>query len=544
MTSEEINAMLHARLRDCAATPPMNSKGNETESRRQRTEFLQKCLGIHPMPPRTDLRKATIRSISLDHCDLEIWTFESRPEMPVVAHVYLPKSEAVHPVAVHAVEAFPMQSREPWVQARGVSLALAGIASVFVSLPGDFGTIAERSALGAANDGLLSMASPLMGFYVWDLMRTVDVLDADSRFDGKALALVGDGVGGAAALYAFALEPRFKCLALGFNADSYEFVDPATDFWNTVPGIGLLGDVSDVVGIREPAPVLVLGANSEGIAARASLQETLAKLKRMHRGAKSEHLVRHEIIYGEPDFNRRAREALLAFLAEHLQGEPSRPYVQEVRPLTDGRLNPYPAGTLDPNDERLSYSISAGRQLADMALEALSEPYPEDLVPESRLVPWGRYGRVQIPRIEGRILISDEGEPDLPAEAVVLPKDGIDIPATIHIGLSLPELFAQILHLSLPGGPEGWESAALGADALTTMIASVKTLISASSAPAPIERVEARGEMASMAATFFKFYRPKVEVIRSHEFGSWAEIASTRKPELLVPQARYLRFPG
>lgn len=536
--------MLHARLRDCAAVPPMQIKGDESESRARRIEHLQKCLGIQPLPPRTDLKRNVVRANHLEACDHEIWSFESRPGLPAIAHVYLPREEAVHPVAVHAVEAFPSQAREPWVQARGVSLALAGIASIFVALPGDFGTMSERSSLGPADDCFLSMSSPFMGFYVWDLIRATDAVDADSRFTGTPRALVGDGVGGSAALFSYAIDSRFRCLALAFNADSYEFVDPATDFWNTVPGIGLLGDVSDIISLREASPILLLGSNKETPTPVNSLQETLDKVKRAFRASKSEHLVRSEVVFGEPDFNRRAREALLAFLAENLKGEPSRPYLPEGRPLTDGRLNPFPSGTLPPEDERLNFSVPADRQLSTFGSEALAEPYPEAISAENRLVSWGRYGRVQMPKIEGRILIADEGIEGLPAEAVTLPIQGIDIPAAVHIGLALPEIYAQILHLSLPGGPEGWESAAMGADALTTMIASVKTLIASSSAPAPIERLEARGEAASLTATFFKLYRPNVEIECSHIFSSWAEIGLSRKKELVVPLARYLRFPG
>jgi dienelactone hydrolase len=439
----------------------------------------------------------------------------------VPALVYRPMADGPHPLVLIAAESWKEGRREPWVQAMGISLASKGFVAIALDPPG----CADRSPMGDPLTASLSAGVPSIGVYVWDLIRAVDVAVIEFGAMGERVGVIGCGTGGDAALLATAIEERFSCVVAAGAGHSQESGLDAT--FRMMPGVADLGDWANLLVHRAPLPILFLTGKDD---APQRVEETVKKLTNAgYRSREHAMRVRLEVFLGGRDLNRRMREASLAFFLEHLQGAAQRAYVAEPLPLTDGLENPSPANTEDPGALLVSEPMATFESLLE---DALLKPYPEQ---EPDLIPWGKYGRLDpLPDLE-TIKLVDHGESP---NVICLPP--IDPRLLVPLGISVPDFYAQLLHLLLPGGPEGWEPLGLHGDALTAMIASVKTLMKKAEPKAEPKRIEAEGPVSSLTARILKQLRPGLEISTTEDFGSWADCLSAR---VLVPGARYRKWP-
>lgn len=437
---------------------------------------------------------------------------------------------------------------ESWTQARAIGLTLYGFAVLLIDPPGKWLETSfngERASMGNTNDPALMAGAPAIGVYAWDLMRAMDYASSRTEIDITQVAIEGFGYSGVAATLAYVFEPRIKACVTLASAGSMETM-PHTGL-NLLNAVYLnsVGDMAHLLALRAPAPIFLGGLNHDTITNSDSLHKTYEKLQKLYRQHNKEAALRLEIIDSPVDYSRRVREAEYAFLLEHLKGEPRRSYAPELRPMTDGATNPHECGTEPTHAEDLWVTPEWQRHsksLREILDQAMMEPYPNDYVVEERLAPWARYGRWEI-KVSGQVLrIHDPGEPGS-QDSIQLPLYDVDPALCLAQGISTAEFFAQLLHLTVPGGPEGWEARAHGADALTAMFTSVKTLVGGGSDQQPITSIEALGPVASQAARFFKILRPNVELRISHELHGWNEIVSSGNPHLLQPGARYMKWP-
>jgi dienelactone hydrolase len=540
-----INEMLSRRVKDLA------SKGGEVPAEERRKRLLQD-LGLDPFPPRTDLRAEVTGVFQRDGYRLEKIRYEARPGELVTAHLYLPDGPGPFPVVLNPHGHWSHKKSTAHIQSRGISLALYGFAALVVDSPGvswDDNVANERKAMGSHDDWWASMGAPLQGIYVWDLMRGLDYLETRKECDTTRVGITGASGGGTASMYAFAVDDRIKCAVPVCYVASYEQATTDGCLCNHVPASIMLGDRSDIMGLRAPAPAMLIGATVDADFPLEATKLAFEKLKTIYKHKRAEEMCRLEIVEANHDYNRRMREAMLAFFCEHLKGEPRRGHKPELRPLTDGGEVTYPSGTLPAESEELLVTRPDQRQtitMRDILRRSLLEPYPETYAVDRRLVRWGKYGR--LPEVRpGAIVAIHDSTIDTPREpgSLALPVNQLNQRELIYIGLSIPEVLAQFLHLSMPGAPEGWESSGvLGSDALTSMIASVKTLAGGAGPGEPPKMIVAEGPVSSMVARFLKLYRPDLQVEVTHKWGSWTELLDSGIKELSQPGARYLAWPG
>lgn len=539
MDALKINEMLEKRVRDLART-------GGTVAASERSKFLRQALSLEPLPPKTDLRAQVTGTLEGEGYRLEKLRYEARPGELVTAHLYLPAAPGKHPVILSPHGHWAYKKSTPHIQSRGISLALEGFACLTVDSPGyswDENDTNERRGMGSHDDWFLAMGAALQGIYVWDLMRGLDYLETRPECDTSRVGITGSSGGGTASLYAFAVDSRIGCAAPVCSMASFETATTDGCLCNHVPGVMQLGDRSDLLLMRAPAPVLIVGATVDADFPADATQRTYDKLRKVLKSK-----ARLAIVEANHDYNRRMRESVVAFFKEILQGEPRREHKAEIRPLTDGWENNYPGGTYAAEDPVQWVLPVADRQtitMRDILTRQLAEPYPEAYDSVARLVPWGRYGRLGTPEGGAILAIHDEDiENPKDLNSVPLPVRKINGRDAFYIGLSVSEVMAQMLHLALPGSGENWEAAALqGSPALTSIMASVKTLVSPGHAPGPPRMVSAEGPISSMVALVLARYRPDLEVEISHSWSSWSELLESGIPELSQPGARYLEFP-
>lgn len=536
--------MLELRVKDLAAKTPPGSV-------EERKALLRRCLGLDPLPPKTEMNVQTTGTIQRQGYRIEKLRYESCPGEIVTAHLYLPEGGGKWPVVLRPHGHWEHKKASPIVQAGAISLVLAGYACLVVDSPGlswDDNAQNERRGMGKHEDWFLSMGMPIQGVYAWDLVRGLDYLATRSDIDMERVGITGASGGGQASLYTFAIDDRIKVAIPVVSMASLEVNVHLGCLCNHVPGVMMVGDRSDILALRaDNGAVMVLAADVDPEFPLEGHRRTEEKLKKIFRAQRRENAFRFEHFYGEHDYNRRMREAALAFFNEHLKGAPSAPYATEARPITDGHLNPYPAETVDPLDPELMVGAPGENRVTltfrDLLSQGLDEPYPDAYVPEQRIAPWKRYGGPEPVRPGAILAIHDETvlSPKEPS-SIGLPASQIDQKLCILLGLGVAETLAQMLHYALPGGPEGWEvaGAGLAGDAITTMIASVRTLVSTPEAPPKL--LIAEGPTASLVARFLARYRPDLEVQTSHLWTSWREAFDLGIRENAQPSARYLEW--
>lgn len=536
-----LNKMLEGRVKDLASM----RRGSGKEDLEARKQHVLKALGLFPLPPRPDLNARVTGTITREGYRIEKLRYESRPGLLVTAHLYLPDGRGPWPLVVSAHGTWKGKKAAPVVQARGVAFALQGMATLVVDAPGNFGedlSVDERGLIGAPGDPALIMGAPWVGQYAWDLIRAVDACLGRTDIEPARIAVTGEGDGGIAAAMAFAVEPHFACAALVCSVPTLEQKSLESMAQLGIPGLALAGDFSDILTLRAPASTMLLAASNDDRFDGQDVARTAEKLAKANRNT------RFERFEGGHDYNRRMREAVAAFFAEHLLGQSPRGYLPELRPLTDGAQNPYPAGTVPQDDPELFVTDWQSRQtlsFQDVLKQNMAEPHPEPLHIEDRVAPWIKYGNPG--RLDTAITLGIHDMPSIPSPKTVpsigLPYELIDARLATMSGLSVAEFLAQVLHLGLPGRPETWEAQAITGDGLSAMIASVKTLMKSASPETVPTKIVAEGPVASLTAMFLRLYRPLLEIETTHSWSGWMDLLNVPVKQLIQPQARYLDWP-
>jgi dienelactone hydrolase len=542
MDAQAINQMLELRIKDLAARPPEMTKA-------ERLQALKKCLGLEPPPPRTPLNATVTGTIEREGYRIDKVRYESRPGLLVTAHLYVPVEEGRYPVILRPHGHWQGKKSEPLVQASAIGLVLSGFAVFVVDSPGnswDVNPQNERLEMGVHDDPYLAMGVPIQGVYAWDLIRGLDYLETRSDIDPSRVGITGASGGAAATMYAFAIEPRITVAVPVCGISSQEINPHQGCLCNHVPGVDLLGDRSDILALRvEDGALMVIAAQDDPEFPLEGHQRMDEKLRKAFRNARGENRYRHEVHAFGHDYNRRMREGALAFFREHLFDEIPRVYAAEPLPLTDGITNYAPANTVPVDDPTLVVVPEGERQTVtfrELLDRALAEPYPEPFDAPARVAPWNKY--VRLPEIKpGAIVaIHDAGLTPRESDSHVLPFEQIDIRLTTYLGISVAEAFAQILHLAMPGGPSTWEEKGLTGDALTSLVASMRTLMGNTPSGPPPGLLIAEGPVASFTATFVKRLRPDITIQTTHSFTGWEDALRMAIPALMQPQARYLAF--
>jgi len=321
-----VNAYLDKKVKAAAALPiPATRAAFERRRESQRREVMR-SLGLDPLPPRTPLNARITGVIKRKGYRIEKLVFDSRPDFPVTAHLYVPDGPPGRklPVVVNPHGHWEWKKQEPTVQSRLIGQVLHGYLAIVVDSPGhsfEGDNRIERRSAGTHDDLRLILGSTnATSVYVWDLMRALDYLETRPEADMSRVGLTGASGGGLATMWAFAAEPRFTCAASVVYASSYEINPDNGCLCNHVPGSLQVGDRADVLAIRAPAPVLIIGAEEDREFPAAGMRLSGEKLSRLWGlyGRSADAWTR--MFPGGHDYSRPMRETAMGFFDKYLKG--------------------------------------------------------------------------------------------------------------------------------------------------------------------------------------------------------------------------------
>jgi len=163
----------------------------------------------------------------------------------------------------------------------------------------------EASACQPAAGSALLFGETMIGWRVWDVMRSIDWIETRPELDAKRVGCLGISGGGTCTQFASALDLRIKAaLVSGYLntfRDSIMSVSHCID--NYVPGILNWAENYDVAGLIAPRPFFSEGGNHDPIFPVAATRESFARVKKVYDvfGASSQ--AQQEIFEGEHVFH-------------------------------------------------------------------------------------------------------------------------------------------------------------------------------------------------------------------------------------------------
>jgi dienelactone hydrolase len=163
----------------------------------------------------------------------------------------------------------------------------------------------------------LLVGETMIGWRVWDVMRTIDYVAQRPELDAGRIGCMGISGGGMVTLFGAALEPRIKVAMvsgyLNTFRDSIGSLSHCID--NYVPGILNWAEMHDVAGLIAPRPLFVESGERDRIFPVAASVASFKEVKQIYDVFNAPERVEHEVFPDEHAFwGRRG----IPFIARHL----------------------------------------------------------------------------------------------------------------------------------------------------------------------------------------------------------------------------------
>jgi dienelactone hydrolase len=303
---------------------------------RQLRERLVDLVGGFPSE-RMPLRPMTLQTRSFPGYTREKVVFDARPGVSVLAYLLLPTTARRpapvmicipgHGRGVDDIVGIDDRGRDRTDKAGyqhdfAIQVAEAGMAAVAIE-PLGFGCRRDpinarqslsRSACQPSAGGALLVGQTMVGWRVWDVMRTMDYIATRAELDANRVGCMGISGGGTITVFATALEPRLKvALVSGYLntfRDSIGSLSHCID--NYVPGILNWAEMHDVAGLIAPRPLFVESGEKDNIFPIAASVESVRHVREVYRVFGAESLVEHEVFPDEHAFWGRRGVPFLA----------------------------------------------------------------------------------------------------------------------------------------------------------------------------------------------------------------------------------------
>jgi hypothetical protein len=300
---------------------------------------LTELVGGFPAE-RQPLRPITLETRAFPGYTREKIVFDSRPGVSVLAYLLLPTNAKTpspvmmcvpgHGRGVDDIVAIDERGNDRTDKAGyqhdfAIQVVEAGMAAMAIE-PMGFGCRRDaanarlglsRKACDPVAGGALMVGQTMIGWRVWDVMRTLDYMATRPELDHNRTGCMGISGGGTVTLFSTALDPRIRvALVSGYLntfRDSVGSLAHCTD--NYVPGILNWAEMHDLAGLIAPRPLFVESGEKDNIfPIRASI-ESFNEVKKIYGVFGASDRVEQEVFPDEHSFWGKKG---IPFIARHL----------------------------------------------------------------------------------------------------------------------------------------------------------------------------------------------------------------------------------
>ena len=301
---------------------------------------LTELVGGFP-DARQPLRPITLETRTFPGYTREKIVFDSAPGVSVLAYLLLPeKARRPAPVMICVPghgrgvddivgiddKGVERTDKDGYQHDFAIQVAEAGIAAMAIE-PMGFGCrrdpINARQGLGRkacdpVAGGALLVGHTMIGWRVWDVMRTIDYIATRSELDRNRVGCMGISGGGTVTVFSTALEPRIQvALVSGYLntfRDSIGSLSHCSD--NYVPGILNWAEMHDIAGLIAPRPLFVESGEKDNIFPVQASIESFNEVQKIYGVFGVRDAVEQEVFPADHSFwGKRG----IPFLARHLK---------------------------------------------------------------------------------------------------------------------------------------------------------------------------------------------------------------------------------
>lgn len=254
--------------------------------------------------------------------------FQSRPDLWVTSHLYLPEPAKGNYPAILVVHGhWAGARRDPVVQARCLGLVKLG----FVVLAVDAFGAGERyttPAMGTYHGALYGSTLwptglTLLGIQVYDNQRAIDYLRTRAEVDRDRLGITGASGGGNQTMYAGALDDRLQAVVPVCSVGTYQaYLHAACCVCEVLPGALTFCEEGDVLGLVAPRALLVINATRDAF--QFSVEQanrSIARARPIFDLEKAGDKLRHITFESPHAYNQPMREAMYGWMTRWLKNE-------------------------------------------------------------------------------------------------------------------------------------------------------------------------------------------------------------------------------
>jgi len=314
-----------------------NRKQAEAWQKRLRAKIAELVGGFPASPGALNAQSLGARDFS--GYRREKFVFESRPGLFVLGYLLTPRSAPPYPVmiclpghgrGVDDIVGIDAQGHERTDKAGyqhdfAIQVVEHGMAAVAIE-PLAFGCRrdpvtrkkgAEATACQPSAGAALLLGQTMLGWRVYDVMRTIDWIETRKELDARRVGCMGISGGGTVTTFASALEPRIRAAMisgyLNTFRDSVMSLSHCID--NYVPGILNWAEMYDVAGLIAPRPLFVESGIKDDIFPIEASKASFARVQRVYELFDAAPLAQQEVFN---DIHSFYGVKALPFLAKHL----------------------------------------------------------------------------------------------------------------------------------------------------------------------------------------------------------------------------------
>ena len=174
-----------------------------------------------------------------------------------------------------------------------------------------------HSACQPVAGAALLLGQTMIGWRVYDVMRTIDWIETRKELDAGRVGCMGISGGGTCTTFSAALEPRIRAAMisgyLNTFRDSIFSLSHCID--NYVPGILNWAEMYDIAGLIAPRPLFAEAGEKDDIFPIAASRDSFARVGKVYETLDAAGSFQYETFDGEHSFHGVKG---LPFLAEHL----------------------------------------------------------------------------------------------------------------------------------------------------------------------------------------------------------------------------------